>query len=332
MSSLKASIPTKEVLKKRLDDAFAVGLTDFIARTSERRIIVLKNHRYLISSVLVFVISVLVLFLAYSLVSERLMQLITMYLLGIVVATIIFANRWYREQKLLTQELNLALVPIVTACFDRLCLYTHDDVHRKETEAIVKASDLLVEHIDVLTADDMFSFFDPYELTVREIQATRQVNTGKSSTTVRIFHGVVVEATLPKTLEGATIISTEGDKGSFSHRDFWRSLVGKGGVEETVLEWNEFENDLHVATNNPVEARYILTPNFMVDLHTWWAEHKTNIRISFTGNKFFMLLPDTQVRIGTSTTSTDSDDLKAYAQAVIEPLWRTLLLIEDIKI
>lgn len=332
MSEVKTLVPNLAVLEKRLAEVFAVGIVDFITRTQDRRIIVLKNRRYAITAVAVFVISLLALFLVYVYLSGPVRNLATMYLLGLVVVTIITSHRWYKEQKMLAQEMNLALIPIITSCFDRLSLYTHDAVHRKETESMLRESQLVGEGFDVLTADDMYSFYDPYPWSMRELELSRHEQSGKSSTLRQLFKGVLIEVTLPNTFMGTTYISTEGDKYGFAHESFWGGITGKNRVAETILEWNQFEKDLHVASNNEVEARYILTPNFMVTLHDWWAEYKENIRIVFKNNKMFLLLPDHGIKIGTSTTSTDSKELEAYALCVLKPIWRTLMLIEDVRI
>ena len=332
MSRVKVTVPNLSTLETRLTEVFKVGIVDFITRTHDRRITVIKNRRYAITAVSVFVISLLALYLAYNYLMGPLLNLVTMYLLGLVVATIITTHRWYKEQKMLAQEMNLALIPIITACFDRLSLYTHDAVHRKETEAILRQAQIVGENFDVMTADDMYSFFDPHPWSLREIELSKHEQSGKNSHYRQIFKGVLIEVTLPNTFNGTTYISTEGDKYGFAHASFWERVNEKDKVKETTLEWNQFEKDLHVATNNEVEARYILTPNFMLTLHDWWAEYKENIRIVFKGNKMFMLLPDHGIKIGTSTTSTDPKELEAYALSVLKPIWRTLMLIEDVRI
>lgn len=332
MSEVKTLVPNLATLEKRLAEVFSVGIVDFITRTQDRRITVLKNRRYAITAVAIFVISLLALFLVYGYLTGSVRNVVTMYLLGLVVATIITTHRWYKEQRMLAQEMNLALVPIITSCFDRLTMYTHDEVHRKETEAMLRESQLVGEGFDVMTADDMYSFYDPYPWSVRELELTRSEQTGKSSTLRQVFKGVLIEVTLPNAFNGTTYISTEGDKYGFAHESFWGGLAGKNRVIETILEWNQFEKDLHVASSDESEARYILTPNFMLTLHDWWAEYKENIRIVFKHNKMFMLLPDHGIKIGTSTTSTDTKELEAYALSVLKPIWRTLMLIEDVRI
>ncbi len=332
MSVIKTDVPNLGVLEQRLSEVFSVGMVDFITRTHDRRITVVKNRRYAITAVTVFVASLLALFLAYNYLMGPALNLVTMYLLGLVVATIITTHRWYKEQKMFAQEMNLALIPIITACFNRLSLYTHDEVHRKETEAILREAQIVGETFDVMTADDMYSFFDPHPWSLREIELSKHEQSGKNSHYRQVFKGVLIEVTLPNAFTGTTYISTEGDKYGFAYVPFWEKVNAKDKVKETILEWNQFEKDLHVATNNEVEARYILTPNFMLTLHDWWAEYKENIRIVFKHNKMFMLLPDHGIKIGTSTTSTDVKELEAYALSVLKPIWRTLMLIEDVRI
>lgn len=325
---IKKLVPTFNKLESRLEDALAAGLSDFIARTKERRITVIRNRRYVVSSVGVLLLSFMALFWAYGYLSGHTLNLVTMYLLGLCSAVLIFSYEWHKEQKILAQELSLALVPIITSAFGRLTLYTHHDTYRGVTANSLESSGLLPENFDVVRADDMFTFFEPSEIKISEIMVERR----EQKRNHRVFKGVLAEMTLPRPLSGVTYISTEGDSFGFLHTAFWGGLIEGEEVKETVLEWNQFEKDLHVATNNEVEAREILTPDFMSDLHNWWSEHKENIRIVFRGDKMQILLRDNAVLIGASTTSTKQADLKKYALSVMRPIWRVLTLAEDVKL
>lgn len=333
MIEIKQQIPNEEALKKLVDVVFEKGVIQFVTNTRERREAVRKNRLYFWLLVVVFIFSVVVLFWSSNHLSQQLNTLVSMYLLALVFGSIIFVSRWYRELKILAQEINMALVPTITTCFGRLVLYTHDEVHRRETEAMFRESQLITTKVDNIVSDDMYSFFEPYPTTVRELKLDRTDKNEKGEvTTASIFHGVLVEVVLPKTLTGTTFLSTESESREFSHSNFWSDLLSQEGIVETQLEWNEFERDFHMATNNPTEALYILTPNFMLDLHSWWSKDKKNIRIVFKGNKMFMLLPDETIKIASTTTSTDPAELKKYALSVLKPLWRTLTLVEDIRL
>ena len=176
----------------------------------------------------------------------------------------------------------------------------------------------------------MWTLYTDNEVTVRELIVKQWQQSGKNRTLVEIFKGVLVVANLPKTHSASTYVSTENDKSGFAHKTFWSDLFSLNKVEETELEWNDFENDLHVASDDPSAAREILTPDFMLDLHDWWLEHKLNMRIAFRGDKMYMLLPESSVRISSTTLSKKPDNIKKYAWSIVRPIWRSLMLLEDI--
>lgn len=153
---------------------------------------------------------------------------------------------------------------------------------------------------------------------------------GKNRQEKRIFKGYFVSYDLPHTLDAKTFVSTEGDDSGFGHVDFW-NFTKETLPEETLLEWAEFEDLLHVMTTDKIEARYILTPNFMSDLYDWWKQQKGNIRISFIKGKMYMLYPDAQVRIHDSVASIDEEEVKSYVLTVARPILHILHLIEDVR-
>ncbi len=331
MSNLKQDIPNLAELEAKVGKVIDEEMVRIISSTDKRRKAVTNSQKKQVSSIVGFVLLLILVATANVLLPESLANLLLILALSLGIVSVIYTVYWYREQKAFAQEMNFALIPIIIKILDKQVLYTEDKSHNQETQAILKES-LLITDYDSVRADDMYSFFEPYPVTIREIQVQKQVSNGKNSNKVTIFHGVLASVELNKTLTGTTFISTEGDKVGFGHRGFWSEIINSDGIEETELEWNEFERDLHVATNNGIEARYILTPNFMVDLHTWWLEHKQNMRIVFKGNKMLMLLPDTEIKISSCTTSVEPEVLKQYAFSVIKPLWRTLALVEDIKL
>ncbi len=332
MLQLKQRIPDLVSLERVIDAVLAKGVVEFVTNTKKRRISVLINRRYFIMSIFSFIFTVLALYLAYNYLSGNLLNLAMMYLLALVMATIIFYERFHRELKILAKEINLALVPTIITCFNRLVLYTQDSEQSEVAEAILRASQLVTDEVSYLVAEDAYSFFEPYPITVRELQFTKNEQTGKLSSGTAVFHGLLVEVELPKILTGITYISTESHKNEASHIEFWSNLLLSQEVKDVQLEWNQFENDLHIATNNPEEALSMLTKNFVINLYDWWLENKENVRIVFKGNKMFMLFPEVRIKIGPSTTSAKSAELKKHALSVLKPLWHTLTLVDDLKL
>lgn len=332
MSNLKQQIPDLLSLEQVIEVVFAKGVVEFVTNTKKRRLAVIINRRYFVLSILAFIFTVLALYLAYNYLSGNLLNLAMMYLMALVMAIIIFSERWHRELKILAKEINLALVPTITTCFNRLVLYTQDGEQSEAMEAVLRESQLITEGFSNLIAEDTYSFFDPYQITVRELQFTKEKQTAKLSLDTRLFHGVLVEVELPMTFSGITFISTEGNQNDSSHEEFWSDLLVNSEAKEVQFEGNKFEHDLHIATINPAEALSILTSDFINNLHDWWLENKENIRIVFNGNKISMLFPEVRIKIGTDTTSAESAELKKHALKVLKPLWHILTLVDDLKL
>ena len=204
----------------------------------------------------------------------------------------------------------------------------------KQNEVLwsLSLSELLTERKDKIHIGDVFlTTFTGNEMLVSELFATRNEGSGKNLRTVTVFKGLFTSFKLPKQLTGTTFISTEGDETGYGHRDFWGRIKGMEKVEETILEWNEFEKYLHVATTDGSEARYILTPDFMVDLYDWWKESKRNIRIVFRDSELYMLFPDTNITVKSTISSSNTKVLKKYAMTIITPIWHVLKLLDDVN-
>lgn len=206
--------------------------------------------------------------------------------------------------------------------------------HEPNDEAMrvrLAASELVTEPHNTFDFDDAIStsVYDREAFFV-EGDIKHVTGSGKNRQVKHIFKGVFAVVALPRSLVGKTFISTEGDKSGFGHISFWNGIMDTG-ARETELEWNDFENKLHVAATDPTEARYILTPDFMQDLYTWWLEKPGNIRVSFIGNHLGVLYPDKHVRINHALWRIDTLSLRDYALSIARPLVHILHLVEDVE-
>lgn len=324
-------------LKQTLRQVFNSSLPLFMQYTHARREELLHNRLYAILSFVFLVTVVVLLYVLSTMFTALYNDMVFTILVGIMMlwttGVLVYGRRWFQSSQLLAREMNMALVPILSSCLNKSLLYTHVEDHREETLAELQTSELMtVPDIDII-ADDMYTVHQP-EVLIRELMVTQRERSDSthSNSTKTIFKGVFIKATLARPLTNVTFISTEGDRTGFGHQTFWDNILGTGTVKETTLEANDFEADLHVATSDPVEARYILTPDFMIRLHEWWQEHQSNIRIVFRGQHMYMLLPETSIRIDSSTTSTREDAIARYALTILLPMWRTLRLVESVKV
>ncbi|TXH01169.1 MAG: DUF3137 domain-containing protein [Candidatus Moraniibacteriota bacterium] len=331
MERIKHSIPDVDILKRRFAAVLEGSFGDFISSTHVRREAVIGSRRYALVAG-VFAIAVLVL-LSFIRTTHSELVWNAFAICGIfwLLIVLVSARQWFTNSTLLAKEINMALMPIVSTTLNRTVMYTFDNQHREETLQLLQESELMTIAGITVISDDKLTAFGETELTLRELLITKsQATDSGNDTSIELFKGVFVVAVLPFTHVAETYISTKNDKAGFAHQNFWSNLLGQQTVKEISLEWNDFESVLHVASSDPVAAREVLTPEFMQDLYYWWQEHKRNIRIAFKGNKFFMLLPESTIKIGRGTSSTKPQAIREYASSIILPLWRSLLLLEDV--
>lgn len=190
----------------------------------------------------------------------------------------------------------------------------------------------LITNYDKLVYDDVFEFtHNGKGCFVAELEAQQWQGSGKSRRLVPIFKGYFAIAPLARTLQGVTYVTKDDDRHGFASLEPL-SLFSQAAVKETVLEWNEFENLLHVATTDGVEARYILTTDFMATLYDWWVHHPGLIRVAFKGDHVYMLFSDDRIRLSATIGEINQTELRDYILSIARPLLHVIHLIEDVKV
>ncbi len=203
---------------------------------------------------------------------------------------------------------------------------------RQNNEPILtqlRSSELITESYNITTVETVCTgSVRDTTITVAELAVAHETGSGKNRSVRTIFHGYFVACTLRRPVSGKTFVSTEQDKTGFGNLSFFST----NSPQETVLEWNDFENKLHVATTNEVEARYILTPDFMSDLYDWWQGQTGNIRLSFINDQMYILYPDAKVRIGKTIKNLDEIALNEHLLTIARPLMHVVHLVEDLRL
>ena len=326
MSSLKESLSSVEALTARIRAVLEKG-----ELTLPKELLLLKRSLtdklrtfsyWLVGSIFLAVVAIVdgsIVWLLYLVLGACILY--TLYL-GTLLA------RFYRDY---ANQLNQALMPAVAEILGQPITYQSKNEHSSETKNNFQLANLVQEPYTNLEFDGRYQLASPLPLSLSELQVTRVESQGKHTNVRVIFHGLFVVVHLQKTLDGITYLSTKSEKGTFTHNSFWSKLVGSE-IRETNLEWNQFDQDLHVATSDGTEARYILTPDFMLDLHEWWTEHKENIRLVFKANRLFILLPDRAVHLGYAPLKLSPEKLQKYLLSITKPIWRVLTLVEDVKL
>lgn len=197
--------------------------------------------------------------------------------------------------------------------------------------ALLDHSQLVTEPRNTVIVDDMVSaVYGGQTLFLSELNVQHVTHSGKNGNVKHIFSGYFISLDLARPLTGKTFISTEGDKNGFGNQSFLSSITGND-IQPTTLEWNEFEALLHVVTSDPIEARYILTPDLMADLYDWWKDKKQNIRLSFIDNRLYILFPDTHIKFTHTIKTVDENELLEYLLSIARPLLHVVHLLEDVQ-
>ncbi len=198
--------------------------------------------------------------------------------------------------------------------------------------ADLESSELIREPHNTNQVDNVLKInYNNSFIKIVELYTKHVTGNGKNLQTNNIFHGYFVIFDLKNDLHSKTFITTEKKKnmdidiGLFNNKE-------KSEVRETVLEWNDFENLLHVTTDNELETRYILTPDFMRDLYEWWKGKNTNIRLSFIKNRLYILYPDDNIKMNQTIEHISDENISDYMFSIAWPLQNIIKLIDDVRL
>ncbi len=144
--------------------------------------------------------------------------------------------------------------------------------------------------------------------------------------TQKMSKSLFIEVPLQQTFSGTTIVTTEKFSGGTNQSLYIQSLR-KMDLNVSELESNDFEDLLHVITDDEVEARYILTPDFMESVYLWWQEKKQDIRISFTGTTMNILIFGDQVAFGGNLADISEEEIAHHVEAMLIPLVHSMYLV-----
>jgi len=328
VAKLKEKISDQVILAEVVDSVLDLSLKDFIDKTDSAR------QRFFLSRNRLLMITITFLVLFVALISNLGHQ---WFKFGLIILVAFGVYIVYQSYRLHVNFRDFVFVftfetkPIIEQILGYQVRHQWANVQSREIDNLLMNSGLFNEDYNKVQTDDVYYLDGERSVMVAEIKLEKEEQRGKNLYSMSLFHGSLVRVTLPRLVQTEIYLSTSGDKRGFVHNKFWHRLLGFSNIKEVSLEWNQFEKDLHVASSSQVEARTVLTPDFMIDLHTWWLESRDNIRMVFRGEELIMLLPDNAVSFGAVPTAISKGRIKEYLFSVTKPLWRTIILAEDLR-
>lgn len=152
---------------------------------------------------------------------------------------------------------------------------------------LIEESRLYHGYNEIISDDTLTASFQSNEIIVREVDALVEID---NDSNYSIFNGFIAKVSINNAFGGETFVQTEAD-GSIIDSGAGGLFDDKQNVEETELEWGEFERFLAVKSSDPQEAREIFTPDFMAVLYDWWQDRDKQLRIAFRNKAMYIGFP-----------------------------------------
>jgi len=153
----------------------------------------------------------------------------------------------------LQKHVKKSLVPEVCRFFG---FHYHEKVQDAGFEGFLE-SGLLPEHDRDKLEDHIRGSYQGVEFDLFECTLEARTGSGKDRSWKKVHHGVLFRFAFPKRFNGRTLVLK--DAGLIGN--FLKGIKASG--EKIKLEDPRFEQQFEVWSNDPIEARYLLTPTFM---------------------------------------------------------------------
>ncbi len=179
-----------------------------------------------------------------------------------------------------------------------------------------KQFDLVPSHDNAHFQDLWWGVISGQPFTLHEAKLTEERGSGKSRRTVTVFEGQIMSIGFNRRFLGTTVIEPDGERRKFfvgGEKD--RATIGGVDVARIDLTDPRFEQRFTVWSNDQVEARYIVHPEYM--------ERLIGIETAFAGQDIRALFHEGDLLITVKTGdlfesgSLDAEDDRRLLEATI---------------
>ncbi len=182
-----------------------------------------------------------------------------------------------------------------------------------------KGAGLLPSYNTRKLEDHVRGIHDTVKFELAECVLKRRQRTGKTTTYVEVYHGILVSLTFAKNFNGKLLVSRDaGTVGNF--------FGGLGKEQRIRLEDPRFEKMFEVYGTDQVEARYLLTPTFMERIVAL-SDHfgKKSVELAFVDNRLLV-----SIRVSTDQFEGGGLFTRMTDTARIESLVKELCAVYDV--
>jgi hypothetical protein len=326
MNKVKTDIPNLQKLQAKLHDIMESGLVDFIKTTHARRIAVRASFRFVVVSVLFILATGAFLFLASIDLNSFFGKVIAMILLLWSTVLLVSGKSWFIGSALLAREINMALVPILANTFDRTLLYTYNENAVDSVTELLGDSALLEDEIENLQVKSVYTVFSNFDMRVHEISFNQKPD--KIGGRGLKSHAKFIDVNMSTEYPAKTILSSAGNRFGFSQKILLQHIQNN----QSFHSIEQSEENLKVFSTKKAEAENFLTQELLQIMRDWERDVKVNLRMMRKGTKLYILVPASQENNNYSSTSTEQEAIERYAQVTARPIWRALILAEEVNV
>jgi hypothetical protein len=201
--------------------------------------------------------------------------------------------------------------------------YEREPAHFDPTR--YKALKLIPRYDKASTEDGLTGQHDNVSIRFLEAHLQQERRSKNSTHHVTVFKGPLLAMTFPKPFKGTTLLQTDRTMvGNFLSRAFTQG-------ERVRLEDPEFEKQFEVYSTSQVEARFILTPDFMVRLLRLQKRFGKDLQAAFQDNEMLIAINGAADRFEAGSLDDHADPHAPIARTV-EELKAIFDLIETLNL
>lgn len=159
---------------------------------------------------------------------------------------------------------------------------------------------LFTERIDEVSGEDLIqgrlglTSFELSELELVRIERSTNSKGHTSTRHVTVFEGVLFVADFHKSFQGVTLLLANGWMGTsgFLNKlsNNLTNLFAKTKMVNIDLEHPEFNRYFDTNTSDEIEARYLLSPNFIERVLAFKSWHDEKVEFAFVGSRMYVAI------------------------------------------
>jgi hypothetical protein len=140
-------------------------------------------------------------------------------------------------------------------------------------------------------------------------------------------HATFIDVNVSAEQAAATILTATGNSFGFSQQTLVQHMQNNKSFHSVELA----EEHLKAFSTDTDAGNNFLTKELLQVMSDWERDTKVNIRVMRKGSKLYILVPGSEESTAYTSTSTKPEAIERYASAIARPIWRALMLTDEVS-